>query len=281
MREDNIEIFVDTASLCKTNTTLVAAIKASSAGQKLILEKDSIMCGADCKNRFAENARIVVSKKRTYEAAGGYKGQSVAVLNFASASNPGGGVIHGSSAQEECLCRCSTLYFNLNEKTNWEKFYLPHRRAANPLHNDDIIYTPDIVIFKSDTAYPKLLPEADWQKVNVITCAAPNLREQPSNLYNNGDGNTSINISDADLQALHEKRGRRILDVAAANKNDVLILGAFGCGAFRNKPEVVADAYKNILGEYARAFKTIEFAVYCSPRDEANYHIFREVLAHN
>ncbi len=203
MREDNIEIFQDTERLCKTEPDLVQAIKKSSENQKLFFENDSIECD---KKRFDGNARIVVTKKRTYEAASVYKGQKVAVLNFASASNPGGGVVNGSNAQEEALCRCSTLYFNLNENLNWQKFYLPHRRAADPLHNDDIIYTPDVVVFKSDTSYPKLMQQNLWQKVNVITCAAPNLRERPSNSYNTGDGNTSVTISDSELQALHEKR---------------------------------------------------------------------------
>lgn len=300
MREDNIEIFKDTERLCKTNAALASAIKESSAAQKLFLEGASIDSAAGtvaspesgaaqsdaspknaaAKKSFDQDAKIVVSKKRTFEAAYGYKdsGLSVAVLNFASASNPGGGVVHGSSAQEECLCRCSTLYFNLNENSNWENFYEPHRRDGNPLHNDDIIYTPGVVVFKSDTAYPKLLAERDWQKLNVITCAAPNLRERPSNRYNSGDGFEAVNISDADLQALHEKRARRILDVAAFGKNDALILGAFGCGAFRNKPQVVAAAYKNVLADYRRAFKVIEFAVYCSPRDEENYLVFRRAL---
>ena len=278
MREDNIEIFKDTERLCKTNAALASAIKESSAAQKLFLEGDAIEgTAASQKNRFDQDAKIVVSKKRTFEAAYGYKdtGLSVAVLNFASASNPGGGVVHGSSAQEECLCRCSTLYFNLNEQCNWEKFYKPHRRDGNPLHNDDIIYTPGVVVFKSDAAYPKLLSERDWQKLNVITCAAPNLRERPSNRYNSGDGFSAVKISDADLGALHEKRARRILDVAAFGQNDAVILGAFGCGAFRNKPQVVAAAYKNILADYRRAFKVIEFAVYCSPRDEENFFVFK------
>ncbi len=300
MREDNIEIFEDTERLCKTNAALANAIKESSAAQKLFLEGASIDSAAGtvaspesgaaqsdaspknaaAKKRFDQDAKIVVSKKRTFEAAYGYKdsGLSVAVLNFASASNPGGGVANGSSAQEECLCRCSTLYFNLNEQSNWEKFYKPHRRDGNPLHNDDIIYTPGVVVFKSDAAYPKLLAERDWQKLNVITCAAPNLRERPINRYNSGDGFAAVNISDADLQALHEKRARRILDVAAFGQNDALILGAFGCGAFRNKPQVVAAAYKNVLADYRRAFKVIEFAVYCSPRDEENFLVFRRAL---
>ena len=284
--EDNIEIFENTVDICSKNESLKSAIKASREAQKLILEKDSVESImkltdlAASKNRYTKKAQLIVSKKRTFEAAGGYKnsGDTVAVLNFASASNPGGGVVNGSRAQEECLCRCSTLYFNLDVDSNLAGFYLPHRRARNPLHNDDIIYTPNVVIFKSDTSYPKLLEESDWQKVNVITCAAPNLRERPSNRYNSGDGNISIKISDDELQALHEKRGRRILDVAAAGKNDVLILGAFGCGAFSNKPEVVAQAYKNILADYEHAFKVIEFAIYCSPRDESNYQIFKQIL---
>ncbi len=70
--------------------------------------------------KYDSRAKIVISHKRTYEAASSYKGKKVAVLNFASASNPGGGVVKGSSAQEECLCRCSSLYFALNEKKMWD-----------------------------------------------------------------------------------------------------------------------------------------------------------------
>ena len=168
-REENIEIFRDTEKLCKTNPVLLKAWKDSSSKQKLILENEEISVE---KNIYEQPAKIIVSKKRTFEAAMEYADKKVAVLNFASASNPGGGVVNGSSAQEECLCRCSTLYYNLTEEDMWKKFYLPHRHAANPIHNDDLIYTPDVVIFKSDTAYPTLMPEKKWKKVNVITCAA-------------------------------------------------------------------------------------------------------------
>ena len=274
-REDNIRIFKDTEKLCKTNQALLKAWKESSAKQKLFLEKDDIACE---KNLYESAAKIIVSKKRTFEAAMGYAGKRVAVLNFASASNPGGGVVNGSSAQEECLCRCSTLYYNLTEDYMWKNFYLPHRHAANPLHNDDLIYTPDVVIFKSDTAHPELLPETQWMRVNVITCAAPNLRERPSNSYNSGDGNNAVKISDKDLEQLHVKRGRKILETATAYKNEIVILGAFGCGAFMNKPEVIANAYKQLVSEFQNAFETIEFAVYCSPRDDSNFRIFEQIL---
>lgn len=75
----------------------------------------------------------------------------------------------------------------------------------------------------------------------------------------------------------------RILDIALTNNNDVVILGAFGCGAFgcgafENNPGVVATAAKNVVEKYIHAFRVIEFAVYCSPRDSHNYDVFSSVL---
>ena len=274
-REDNIQNFKDTENLCKTNLNLQRAISKSNENQKLILENEEIFCE---KKVYENPAKILVTPNRTFEAAMNYPEKKVAVLNFASATNPGGGVVYGSFAQEECLCRCSTLYFNLTEEKMHKGFYLSHIKQQNPLHNDDIIYTPEVVIFKTDTSYPKLMKEENWKSVNVITCAAPNLREKPSNIHNSGDGNVSVSISDNELQLLHEKRGAKILDVALAEKNQVVILGAFGCGAFRNKPEIVAKAYKNLIEKYKFAFETIEFAVYCSPRDDSNYRIFKKIL---
>lgn len=121
----------------------------------------------------------------------------------------------------ERMCRCSTLYFNLNVREMWDGFYTPHREAHDPLHNDDIIYTPA-----------------------------------------------------QDLQALHERRLRRILDVAAVNGTEAIVLGAFGCGAFRNDPKVVAAAAMTAIADYLHAFRLIEFAVYCRPGDTANYDAF-------
>ena len=275
-RDENVTVFKDTERLCKTNPKLSESVKKATASQKLILEGDTL---ADQKKDIYEDpAKVVVSKKRTYEAAAGYKGQHVAVHNFASASNPGGGVVNGASAQEECLCRCSGLYFNLNTRAMGDGFYQPHRDAHDPIHNDDIIYTPGVTVFRTDTAMPELMPESDWYDVDVITCAAPNLRNQPSNKYNTGDGNKQTVMKDKDLLALHEKRLRRILEVALSEGCDTIILGAFGCGAFQNNPEVVAQANRNVIKEYLHAFKNIEFAVYCSPRDDRNFKIFERVL---
>lgn len=275
-REENVAVFKDTEKLCKHNKKLLESVRKSVTGQKLILESDKL--DTPDLNIYTDKAKVIVSKKRTYEAASAYKEANVAVHNFASATNPGGGVVRGSTAQEECLCRCSGLYFCLDISEMWAGFYNPHRNGHNPIHNDDIIYTPDVTVFKTDTNNPKLMPEKDWYDVNVITCAAPNLRINPNNSYNSGEGKKPVKITDMELLDIHEKRLRRILDVAVLDGNDTIILGAFGCGAFQNKPEVVARASKNVLKDYLHAFKTIEYAVYCTPKDERNYTTFARVL---
>lgn len=275
-RDENVAIFKDTERLLNSNERLKASVQFSTNNQRLILETDDvIVAGLD---KYIEDAKVVVSKKRTYEAASAYRGMKTAVHNFASASNPGGGVVRGANAQEECLCRCSGLYFNLNTPPMWDGFYRPHRATHNPIHNDDIIYTPEVTVFKTDTASPRLMEENDWYNVDVITCAAPNLRDNPGNIYNQGDGNKKAKVGDQELLAIHEKRLRRILDVAVMEGDEVVILGAFGCGVFMNNPDVVALAAKNVVKEYLKVFKVIEFAVYCSPRDDRNYKTFDRIF---
>ena len=273
---ENVEIFEDTKWLCETNGKIKDTLARSVKNQKLIPE--GMELSAVDKARFTDEAKIIVSTKRTFEAAAGYAGQKVAVHNFASATNPGGGVTRGSSAQEECLCRCSGLYFCLSVSEMMKGFYYPHRNAKNPINNADIIYTPDVTVFKTDTGRPKLMNEAEWYDVDVITCAAPNLRERPSNRFNQGNGDRAVKVSDRELLEIHKKRLTRILDVAVLNGDEVVILGAFGCGAFQNKPEVVARAAKEVIADYLYAFKTIEFAVYCPPRDDTNFKVFKRVM---
>ena len=276
-REENIDIFQDTLRIFQENECLIKATKVAQENQQVIPETEIL---DDTRTTLYDNpATVIVSKKRSFEAASAYKDQKVCVHNFASASNPGGGVKNGANAQEECLCRCSNLYLCLKMPKLWDDFYLPHRTARNPLHNDDIIYTPGVRIIKSDTATPKLLPKSQWFNVDVITCAAPNLRERPGNSYNSGDGSVPVKITDKELLQLHEKRLRKILDVAYIKGNEIVILGAFGCGAFSNNPYVVATAAKNVIKDYLYKFKIIEFAIYCNPRDDSNYKSFMGILS--
>ena len=261
-----VAVFNDTLQKIASRQYWQIAVNQSIASQQYIGEADKIDLPAPS---YTEKAQVVVSRLRSFEAAARYPGQKVAVLNFASSTSPGGGVATGASAQEECLCRVSTLFPCLTTQAAWDKFYGPHCAAHNPLHNDDLIYTKDVVVLKDDDYRPLSAPF----RVDVITCAAPNLREKPSNRYNRNDG-AAVNISSERLLELHLKRARKILSAAAANKAEVLILGAFGCGAFRNDPAVVAAAYQQALPQFLNHFKTIEFAVYCRPEDQRNYEAF-------
>ena len=160
----------------------------------------------------------------------------------------------------------------------WNSFYGPHRNAENPLYNDDCIFTPDVKVFKSDINFPELLPEDKWWDVDVITCAAPNLRNMPSNYMNPNAGSQKVEITYERLRALHTARIQRVFEIAMENKAQVLILGAFGCGAFRNPPEMVAEVFAKFTEEYRENFDVIEYAVFHIERERANYEAFKKAM---
>jgi uncharacterized protein (TIGR02452 family) len=283
-KEENIIIFEDTVEKCRDIPQLMESIMASRAGQQLVLEQENFPCGKE-NRRFQEPAQLVLSGQKSFEAAQKYRcnpqfaDSKICVLNFASAMNPGGGVKHGSSAQEESLCRCSTLYFCLDEASLWQQFYLPHRNGLSSLHNDDLIYTPNVTVFKDDSPKNKLLDEKDWYHVDVISCAAPNLHRYFGQLLKELGAEEEPAISPKHLFQIHTKRLGRILDVAVQQQVDVMILGAFGCGAFMNDPAVVSKAMVQVAREYAHCFKVIEFPVFCRPREKENYVAFQQALS--
>lgn len=264
---DNISIFKDTQKQCKSNPYLIEVVKKADLMQEFISEMKEL---EEIENgKVYENTKIVVSKKRTLEAARDYKGKKVGVLNFADAVTPGGAVLYGASTQEEAICRCSTLYENISKDTMLEVFYQPHK-LLNVLYNDDIIYTPDVVVFKEDTSEANMLPKEEWYPVDVITCAAPYLGAIPKE--------ERKTISKFELMLIFSTRIERVLEVAKKKGVEVLILGAFGCGAFANPPEIVAKVFKEALEIYGKYFETVEFAVYCAEEETRNYKIFKDVL---
>ena len=112
-RRKNAEIFRDTERRYTTDQALVQAVRQSTEAQVFIAEESTLNVPAASKT---EKAKGTNSGKRSREAAESYAKQDkkVCMLNYASATNPGGGVVNGSSAQEECICRCTTLYPCLN-----------------------------------------------------------------------------------------------------------------------------------------------------------------------
>ncbi len=277
--EERIEVFQDTLDWIKSDPDLSASIPIAKQATTVFFEDDY----PDFNQNSIRNTHISVSKDRSFQAAIRLHKEDpvakIAVMNFANAFHPGGGVVKGASAQEECLCRTSTLYPLLYRKTLRDTFYRHHHDLGTSKASDSLIYTERVIVCKTDEDLPKRMPKKDWISVDVITIAAPDLRTKSNKYIPLTDGGTYMN--NAELFGYHVKRAIHMLTCAAAKGADILVLGAFGCGAFQNDPEVVAQAYKTAIEEFPKVFKKIEFAVYCSPRDENNYRVFNRVFGQN
>ncbi|MGO4424419.1 TIGR02452 family protein, partial [Streptomyces sp. MCAF7] len=171
---------------------------------------------------------------------------AVGVLNFASARNPGGGYLNGAQAQEEALCRASALYACLRTAPD---FYAAHRADPSPFYSDRVIHSPGVPVFRDDRG---ALLDA-WYEVGFLTSAAPNAGV--------------IAQRGMDTSRLPEalaSRAERVLEVAVAHGYRHLVLGAWGCGVFRNDPAAVAEAFRAHLvapGRFAGRFERVVFAV--------------------
>ena len=275
-RVERMEVFQDTLKWIEDDIELSASVIYSKEHTKIYWEDDypafdsSKVC----------DTLVTVTRDRSYQAAmrlaAENEGCRIAVMNFANAFQAGGGVVKGAGAQEECLCRTSTLYPLLYRRTLRDTFYKHHKTLNTPKASDALVYTEDVVICKTDEDLPRRMPREQWVNVDVITVAAPDLRDKSNHYAPLVDGGAYMN--NAELFGYHVKRAIHVLTCAAAQGADILVLGAFGCGAFRNDPEVVARAYKTALEEFPKVFKKIEFAVYCSPADTKNYETFSRVL---
>lgn len=168
-RERLIQVFEDTKTFIREEPTL--AQKAEEARQATEFYPAEVY--PQISAQPDKEGTIRVTKHKTFEAAmllhREHKDWRIAVLNFASATTPGGGVTKGSSAQEECLCRCSTLYPALTAPSLWDAYYSVNRAARNPLYTDALIYTPGVTICKTDEDYPERMEQSDWTEVDVIT----------------------------------------------------------------------------------------------------------------
>ncbi|MEV6601749.1 TIGR02452 family protein [Actinoplanes sp. NPDC051346] len=165
----------------------------------------------------------------------------VAALNFASAKHPGGGFRTGAQAQEESLARASALYRCLTAAPGYYTF---HRSNGDSLYSDRVIYSPRVPVFRGDDG---VLLE-DPYEVSFLTAAAPNRGAVPRGRA-------------GQVATVLAARARRVLAVAAAHGHRRLVLGAWGCGVFRNDPATVADAFADALAGGEGWFDQVVFAV--------------------
>ena len=269
-KEALTRIFFDTEVWCKSTDKLRRAVKKTGSASRLYKEEEEIVLPPLAEPKAGI---VTVTTGRTCETAQRlhleYPKAKIGMLNFASAVRPGGGVRVGSNTQEESLCRCTTLYPDLRKEEFADSFYGFHKARKDPLFTASCIYSPDVVICKSDEALPVRLSETEWMNVDVVTCAAPDLRSLQR---------MERVIGDEELYGLHLKRAQRILGVAAANGCDIFISGAFGCGAFHNPPAVVASAWKEVAGSLGRYFDRLVFAIPSTSRSRENYEEFRRIF---
>ena len=187
------------------------------------------------------------------------QGYRVAVLNMANRQNPGGGVYSGAGAQEENLFRRTNLFQSLYLFAPYAEDYgITPSAQGYPLdRNYGGIYSPSVTVFRGleKDGYPLL--DAPFS-VDVISVAGMNRPQL------NHEGMIADNL----VEGVKNKM-RTIFDIALLNGNDCLILGALGCGAFRNPPKHISRLFHELLlTEYKHVFQSVVFAIL----DDHNAH---------
>jgi uncharacterized protein (TIGR02452 family) len=191
------------------------------------------------------------------------KALKTVVLNFASAKNPGGGFLGGASAQEESLARSSSLYAS---QTKNREMYEHNRSKSTFLYSDYMIYSPETLFWFDDDGGTFETPLV----VDVITSPAPNKGAMLQH-----DRKDEI----AKIETIFKARIEKTLALAVVNGVESIILGAWGCGVFRNEPSDVAQYFKDVIAtKFKNSFKEIIFAIYDSSEKKANFLAFEEVL---
>ncbi|MBO7711346.1 MAG: TIGR02452 family protein, partial [Lachnospiraceae bacterium] len=197
-----IESFKDTMNRISRDGELKRLTEKTQAGTRLYLREFSAISPAI----RCEVPDIKVVEDTTFHCAQSYVNgmDKVAVLNFANAYTPGGGVANGAMAQEECLCRSSNLFASLTIHYLLKNYYQANSKNTGPMGTDAVIYSPDVTVFKSDDPIPEELEH--WFRVDVLTCAATFL---------DPDKNKPVTMDK--LEQVFHDRIKNILEVAGAN----------------------------------------------------------------
>jgi len=187
--------------------------------------------------------------------------EKIGVLNFASAKNPGGGLLNGAKAQEESLAASSTLYRTLIVH---EEYYRENRKCNSMIYTNHAIYSPDVVFFR-DGSFRLTEPV----KASVLTLPAVNMGQ----VIQKGE----------DVEAAKKAMKQRMKLALAIFANEGaknLVLGAYGCGVFRNDPKDVAIWWKELLDtEMGKYFDLVFHAVLDYSREKKCIGAFEEVFS--
>ena len=273
---DNIKILNETLDICnkgfysqadirkplKLTRNEMCEIRVYLTDDIENLKSDTGRDGKKIPETSCENADSYTVARKLADS--GLSDRNILVLNLANAVHPGGGVRRGARAQEEDLCRKSSLLISLESETA-ERYYDYNMSIHTLMGSDAVMITPNVEIIRDENYH--LLDNTSV--VSVMTCAAPNVRE-------GFDG-----MTESEYKTMLYNRAVAMLSVAAFEKYDVIVMGAFGCGAFANDARVVADIFYKAIkafsykGEGAdKLFKKIDFAVLDNARN--HYYNFEQ-----
>lgn len=218
-------------------------------------------CRYDCKN--VDSFTAARQQYKDLSDMSDNKSKPVLVLNLANPVNPGGGVRRGAQAQEEDLCRKSSLLLSLESK-HAANYYLYNRNLRTYMGSDALIFTPEVEIIRDEDG--NLLDETVI--VAVLTCAAP--------MINHGKEGMSEN----EYKNMVYNRITGMLKCAAYFGYRNLVLGAWGCGAFGNDAHIISDLFYKAL-KNLNFFQRIDFAVLDRTVNQYNFKEFYRNFAPN
>mmetsp|Transcript_62104 Transcript_62104/g.202683 ORF Transcript_62104/g.202683 Transcript_62104/m.202683 type:complete len:319 (+) Transcript_62104:147-1103(+) len=162
---------------------------------------------------------------------GSVSASKVCGMNFANGSTVGGGYLKGALAQEEDLCRrLPMLYSTLNNASKAGLFPFgpsTYKSKGNVGKYSDVLFTPNVVIARrSEQSRFELLPPHEQLGVSLVTAAAPNLNKNQKEVK--------------DLELMYRTvQSVLVAPLMREPRTEVLILGAWGCGAFGGNPDEV------------------------------------------
>lgn len=260
---NNIAIANETLKIIKTGSYYVSGTKIKFPDKNYVdvnVYSPERLANIALPEADGEMCRFETVNADSFAAAKKY--EYPLVMNFANANVPGGGFKMGATAQEEALCRNSTLYASIGSRAAKE-MYVYNTKHFDPLASDYMLISPEVWVFRAADGTLLDVP----YKTAVVTVPAPNKR------------GAAMFTRQAKIDAAMTDRIRLMLKAAAENGYKDLVLGAWGCGAFGNDPVKVSGYFKQVLvnENYGKYFNNVCFAVYGKP-DGKNITAFRETF---
>jgi len=255
-----VQVFLPQDIELLRSENISSALSDESRAQDDSQSRDT-KCISHCENT---DALVLAQKKYQELKKNGDAAPRILVLNLASATHPGGHTRKGAGAQEEDLCRRTSLLLSLESKN--AKIYYDYNNARKTrMGSDAVLLSPYVDVVKDSSAETLAEPFP----ISIMSCGAPMVR-----LGLEG-------MSQQEYEEMLRKRIQGILLVAASQNYRHLILGAFGCGVYGNDAATVSDLFAHAIRsltyagkDSSRLFSTIDFAVLCRPDKDYNYREF-------